>query len=281
MPQPLISVCIPVYNGEKYVAETIESVMRQNYPNIEIMVQDNASTDNTWPMLQSLAQQNQQLFIVRNERNHGMAANWNLVINRAKGEYVMLLSADDQLVHGFIQKCLAVLENNDGIDAIATNHYFLKGGKLTKRKDLVQPRTYQSYCHEIIFFNPFSINFTLFRKAVLDNMRRGGSVFRSLYTCDYDLWIRLSLTEARIHYLGECLGIYRVHESNLSGQLHKMIRQAVLVLLSHKVMLKSKCPISYRVTLLRQIVRLYRHTLRGRFRDARLERILWREFLAK
>jgi glycosyltransferase involved in cell wall biosynthesis len=281
MHQLLISICIPVYNGERYIAETIESVIKQHYPNIEILVQDNASTDNTWSVLQTLAQQYPQLAIEQNEENYGMSGNWNLVINRAKGDYVMLLSADDQLMPSFIAGCLAVMENNDEIDAVVTNHFFLKDGELTKRKRLVQPKTYQNHSSVILLYNPFSINFTLFKKTSLDKMRRNGNLFRSLYTCDYDLSIRISLTEARVHYLAEYLGIYRVHESNLSGQLRKMIRQTVLVLLSQKKILKSKCPFTYRFTLLRQLARLFRHRVSGRFSDARLAHVLWLEFIAK
>ncbi len=275
-PQPLISVCIPVYNGEIHVSETIQSVLGQTYPNIEVLVQDNASTDNTWRILQSLAKKDSRLFIERNDQNYGMAGNWNIAINRARGEYVMLLSADDLLMPEFIEKCMRKFAAEE-IDAVATNHYYLRGGIISKRKKLVKAKTYQAHCHVILLFNPFSINFTLFRKALIDQVRNNKSVFRSLYTCDYDLNIRLSMAGARINYLEECMGLYRVHESNLSKQVKRMLRQTALVIFAHKNSLKENCHLSYRVTVVRFIARAYIHAFLGRFYDRRLLRILWNE----
>ena len=98
----MVSVCIPVYNGSLFIEETINSVLCQDYRNLEIVVQDNASTDGTWDLLQLIAFKHSQLSIARNETNVGMAPNWNLCINRAKGDYLMLLSADDLLEKGFL-----------------------------------------------------------------------------------------------------------------------------------------------------------------------------------
>jgi glycosyltransferase involved in cell wall biosynthesis len=81
---------MPVYNGEKYVAETIQSVLSQTYSRIEIIVQDNASTDGTRSILQEIASKYSQIYIERNEQNCGMSANWNLVINRSRGNNGML-----------------------------------------------------------------------------------------------------------------------------------------------------------------------------------------------
>jgi glycosyltransferase involved in cell wall biosynthesis len=92
---PLVSVCIPVYNGERYIVETIQSVISQKHTNIEIVVQDNASQDGTWDILKAMSCRDSRLSIMKNATNVGMAPNWNLVVNRARGEYIMLLSADD------------------------------------------------------------------------------------------------------------------------------------------------------------------------------------------
>ncbi|MEO8330916.1 MAG: glycosyltransferase [Gallionella sp.] len=261
MPKPLISVCIPVYNGEKYVAETINSVQRQTYPNIEILIQDNASTDNTGPILQSLAIHDSRLFIERNDRNCGMAGNWNLAINRARGEYVMLLSADDLLMPEFIERIMATFREH-AVDAVSTNHFNLKSGKRTKRKLQVTAKVYQNFSHLVLLFNPFSINFTLFSRQLIDRLRVGGNLFaKSYYTCDYDLWIRLSLSNERIAYLDENLGIYRMHDENLSKQAKRMSRQTTLTVLSHKKALKKVCQLVYRATLFRFILRSLRDGL--------------------
>ena len=271
--QPLVSVCIPVYDGEKYIAETIQSVLAQTYTRIEILVQDNASRDDTWRMLQELATKNSQLCIERNEQNYGMAANWNLVINRARGDYIMLLSADDLLLPHFIEKCLSMFKRYT-VDAVVSNHLFLKAGTVSPRKKLVASGVYQHHSKVILLYNPFSVNFTLFSKESIAGMKVQGNLFRSFMTCDYDLCLRISLSEMRIAYCEEPLGIYRLHDSNLSKQGKKMLRQAALVFFSHKRALQNNCRSAYRITLLRFISRAFFQLLRAGIYDARIIRIL-------
>lgn len=276
---PLVSVCIPVYNGEKYIAETIQSVLAQTYANIEIVVQDNASTDSTWSLLQEFAARYPQILIHGNAQNCGMAANWNLVINRASGDYIMLLSADDLLGSTFVASCLSTFSERV-VDAVTANHFNLKDGRLVKRKMLLRSGAYENFCHIVLLLNPFSINFTLFSRELVDRMRVGGNLFaRSFYTCDYDLWIRLSLAGARVTYLDKCLGTYRVHGENLSRQVRRMSRQTSLVLLSHKVLLKSHCSKAYRFTLFRFILRSLRNAVRYGVVDGRMLRTLVAELI--
>lgn len=270
---PLVSVCIPVYNGEKYIAETIQSVLAQTYANIEIVVQDNASTDRTWSLLQEFAARYPQILIQGNAQNCGMAANWNLVINRASGDYIMLLSADDLLMPRFVEKCLSLFKR-DSVDAVVTNHLFLREGKVSRRRRLVAPGIYHHHCKIILLHNPFSVNFTLFGKTLVEKMKVHGNLFQSFMTCDYDLCLRISLADVRIAYCDEPLGTYRVHDSNLSKQGKKMMRQAALVLFAHKKALRNACRFAYRFTLLRFVSRAFFKFLRSGFYDGRLLRTL-------
>ncbi|BCK88813.1 hypothetical protein MIZ01_2619 [Sideroxyarcus emersonii] len=271
--QPQVSVCIPVYNGAKYIAETIQSVLAQTYPRIEILIQDNASTDNTKSILNEFATKYSQIHVEQNEQNCGMTANWNLVINRARGDYVMLLSADDLLMPQFIEKCLLIFEQ-DAVDAVVTNHLFIKSGTRSPRRKLVATGVYQNHSKVILLYNPFSVNFTLFSRALIEKMKVQGNLFRSFMTCDYDLCLRISLSEMRVAYCEEALGIYRVHDSNLSKQGKKMLRQAALVVLSHKNALQSHSRTAYRITLLRFMLRALFQLLRTNVYDGRLVGIL-------
>lgn len=274
---PLVSVCIPVYNGERYVAETINSVLNQTYSNLEIVVQDNASADGTWSILQSMAEQDPRVSIERNAVNHGMAGNWNLAINRAHGDYVMLLSADDLLLPEFVARCLDVFASQ-AVDAVSTNHFYLKPGRQTPRKMRIRPGTYRDFASLVLLMNPFSINFTLFSRQLVERARIGGNFFaKRYYTCDYDLWIRLAIGDTQLAYLEQSLGAYRVHDENLSRQARRMGRQTALTVLSHKRPLKACCGAAYRFTLLRFILRGVRNTLLGRYRDWRLLSLLTRQ----
>jgi glycosyltransferase involved in cell wall biosynthesis len=94
--EPLVSVCITSYNYGRYLRDAIESALGQTYPHIEVVVSDNASTDATHEVLAGYSE-DPRLRIFVNERNEGLCANHNLAIGRARGEYIVLLSADDVL----------------------------------------------------------------------------------------------------------------------------------------------------------------------------------------
>lgn len=271
---PLVSVCIPVYNGEKHVGETIRSVLDQTYRNIELIVQDNASTDGTWPILQDMAQQDARISIERNAANYGMAGNWNIAINRSRGDYVMLLSADDLLLPAFVARCLETFQHRE-VDAVSTNHFYLCRGTQAKRRLRLAEAVYRDFASLVLLRNPFSINFTLFSRQLVERMRVGQNFFaKSYYTCDYDLWIRLGIGDAKIAYTDDALGIYRVHDENLSRQSRRMSRQTALTVLSHKSALKAQCQAAYRATLFRFLMRGIRTALIHRTVDTRLLRTL-------
>lgn len=276
----MVSVCIPVYNGEKYIGDAIRSVLLQGYPNMEILIQDNASTDKTWRLVRSLAQQYPQLSLERNETNVGMAPNWNMVINRASGDYIMLLSADDLLGPDFLTACFSVFQD-PRVEVVTTNHFLLKKEIETKRKVPVAGGIYKNFAGRVLLLNPFSINFSLFRRDTIERLKRERNLFReSFFTCDYDLWIRVALSGIGVHYIEQPLGAYRVHETNLSRQVVRMNRQAALTVLSHKKALKNVCNIAYRTTLARFMMRFIIHALALRAFSKRILSVLVRELFS-
>jgi len=275
---PLVSICIPVYNGAEFIEQAVESALAQGYENLEVLVQDNASTDDTWEIVSSLAGKHSELNIERNATNIGMSPNWNMVMGRARGEYVLIMSADDYLEPVFLRKCMEALAES-GADMVTTNHYNLRDGEKKVRRMRMRPGVYQYFPREILLFNPFPIVFALFKRRTIEMMSADGKLFDETfpYTCDYELLIRLSLSGLRLHFLSEPLTTYRLHASNLSRQILRMNRQAALVLFRHKRKLRKACGITYRMTMLRFMLRVLRNVVRlGRF-DKRLFRILTRE----
>lgn len=218
MNTPLVSICIPVFNTVKYVRQTIECVLAQQYSNIEIIVQDNASTDGTWELLEILLCNCPKIKIGRNQRNIGMSGNWNAAIKKAQGDYVMLLSADDLIEPEFISSCMDAFENGN-IDFVSTHYWYLypdesrqeRGARITDTD-----RVYHDFAGEVLRINPFHINFTVFSQSLIRKMYRNDSLFSPYVTCDYDLFLRLGTSGARMKYLAKPLGYYRIHESNVS-----------------------------------------------------------------
>lgn len=106
MANPKISIVIPTYNREKFIAECIRSAQNQTYSNIEIIVSDNASTDRTWDICQELAKHDHRITLIKNDINLGPVRNWMQGINKATGEFCKVLFSDDGLSPDCLQKMM-------------------------------------------------------------------------------------------------------------------------------------------------------------------------------
>ncbi len=111
---PIISTIIPVYNGSRYIAQAIESILEQDYPNTEIIVIDDGSTDDT----ASIVKQFNAPVCYFYQKNAGIAATMNHGIKRAKGVFFSFLDSDDYWLPGKTSKQLEVLRQNPDIDMV-------------------------------------------------------------------------------------------------------------------------------------------------------------------
>jgi glycosyltransferase involved in cell wall biosynthesis len=113
MIQNLVTIAIPVYNREKYIAEAIFSALNQTHKNIEVIVVDNNSTDSTWDIISEISKNNKLVKIYKNDSNIGPINNWIKAINLSTGNYINLLFSDDLISPLFIEKLLPPLANFD------------------------------------------------------------------------------------------------------------------------------------------------------------------------
>ena len=112
--QPLISICIPSYNGAPFIAETIESVLHQSFEDFELIIADDHSSDETVSIIERF--RDPRLRLVRNPVNLGMGGNWSRVLSIGLGKYVKLLCEDDLLHSRCLERQVAVLEDPMQID---------------------------------------------------------------------------------------------------------------------------------------------------------------------
>ncbi|MBL4833181.1 MAG: glycosyltransferase family 2 protein [Pseudomonas sp.] len=110
--RPLVSILIPVFNRANIIAETITSALSQTYENIEIIIVDNASTDDTWLTICSYAEKHPQLKVFQNESNLGPVRNWQSCVEKASGELGKILWSDDLISPDFIEKTIPYFEND-------------------------------------------------------------------------------------------------------------------------------------------------------------------------
>ena len=114
--QPLVSVCIPLYNKSEYIHRTIKSLLNQTYSHIEIVISDNASNDGSEKIVQEYANKYKNIKLFRLENTISVHENWRYNLLLAKGEFITLLCADDYLEPDFIEKMVNPLLNNPHLD---------------------------------------------------------------------------------------------------------------------------------------------------------------------
>lgn len=112
---PRLSIGMAVYNGARYLEQTVNAILEQDFSDFELLISDNASTDATPAICQRLAQQDQRIRVVRQPHNRGAAFNWNYVAQAATGEYFKWASHNDLLAPRFLSQCIEVLDRHSDV----------------------------------------------------------------------------------------------------------------------------------------------------------------------
>lgn len=107
---PLVSIGIPVYNGDNYLAEALDSILAQTFRDFEVVIADNASTDRTEAICREYAETDPRIRYYRQPQNLGAAPNYNDVFRRSLGEYFKWSAHDDLIEASFLEQCVAVLD---------------------------------------------------------------------------------------------------------------------------------------------------------------------------
>jgi glycosyltransferase involved in cell wall biosynthesis len=137
---PCVSICLPVFNGEKYIREAIGSIRAQTFEDFELIVSDNASTDGTQALCREAAMHDSRIRYFRADTNRGLAWNWNRAFELATGRYLVWFSHDDLMAPDYIRQCVEVLQQDADTLLCFTNSYYIDDeGKVIQRVDLLNP----------------------------------------------------------------------------------------------------------------------------------------------
>lgn len=113
--RPCLSIGLPVYNGERYIARALDSISNQSFEDYEIIISDNASTDRTVEICQEYAARDRRVRLFQNQQNVGATKNYNRVFELAGGKYFKWAAHDDELAVEFLSKCVTVLDQDSEI----------------------------------------------------------------------------------------------------------------------------------------------------------------------
>lgn len=207
-----VAVIIPCFNSEQYIQRTIESVLSQGYPNLEVIVVDDGSTDGTLEVLSSFADRI-RVFTHAGNRNLGQSATTNLGIEKSNAEIIAFMDSDDLWFPGKLAKQIEILRKQAdvgvvycGAIAIAPDDYVLYEFPATKSYEENTPSQLLLDCY---IQTPSQI---AVRRSCL---ARVGGFDDSLVPADHDMWLRL-LEVTRFHAIDEPLVGYRKHPKQLS-----------------------------------------------------------------
>ncbi|GAA4278510.1 glycosyltransferase family 2 protein [Aquimarina mytili] len=125
---PLVSLCIPTYNGSKHIRETLDSALSQTYQNIEIVITDDHSSDDTVAICESYAKNDSRIKVYRNSKNLGLVGNWCESVDKASSKWVKFLFQDDLLEENCVERMINCAIQHKVDFVICNREYFFEEG---------------------------------------------------------------------------------------------------------------------------------------------------------
>ena len=185
---PVVSVLMPLLNGERTLERCIESVLAQTFGDWELIIIDDGSTDGSHGIVRSFMEKDERITLVINKERKGLASSLNIGISSSRGTYIARIDADDRWDAHKLKAQLDFLDTHEGYGLVGTNA-IIHDEETGRRTTEVEPGTDEEIKKTILFRNPFVHSSILVRKELLDTF---GQYSTSIpYAEDYDLWFRL------------------------------------------------------------------------------------------
>ena len=207
-----VDIGMPVYNGERYIEETLESVANQTFEDFRLFISDNASTDRTEDICRAWAEKDSRISYIRNPENVGAAGNYEVCYHAGDAEYFRWQNADDTIRPNLIEACLDVLQNDpEVVLAYGKSHIIDSESKFVRKYDdnlfLMQDSPVERFIDCLHNIGLQNLMYGLMRRSVLDNTRR----MQSFVSADINLIGELSL-HGKFYEIQEHLFNCRRHE---------------------------------------------------------------------
>ena len=217
MQEPMISVVMPVYNAEKYVALAVESILKQTYTNFEFIIVDDCSTDKSYQILQKYANQDTRIFLYRNSQNIKLASSLNFAIKQAIGKYIVRMDHDDVATCDRLMRQLTFMEQNPDITISGTYYRTFISDIKYPQNDIVFESDHKSIEIKMYLFgNVIAHPTVIMKRDIFENEKFLYNESLGESAEDYDLWVRLLDNGAIFSILPEFLLYYRVNNNQMS-----------------------------------------------------------------
>jgi len=220
MSTPLVSVILPVYNGEDYILEAINSVLKQTLTNFELIIINDGSTDNTLSLLQECASNDSRIQIL-DIPNSGLIKALNIGLERATGAYIARMDADDVCHKKRLELQVRFLEANKDIIACGTQYKTFGDFE----KVISNPINSERFNNKLLFGPQICHPTLLVRSSVISKIKYDCDYFGAE---DYKLWVDLSV-HGKLSNVNSTLLMYRVHSKQVSSLYReKQVRSHLL-----------------------------------------------------
>lgn len=241
----LVSVLIPAYNHENYIQETIESIINQTYPNIELIILDDGSKDKTWEKITELKPKCENRFVkihFETKQNEGTCITLNKLLKLSSGEFVYIIASDDLAKPQAIEKEVKFLQDNpDYALAVGDNEYVDSMGKqifrtqkaFTSNIKNAKYKTVKEFLSSKLKIDFLSDDFGSYKTLYKENYIPNGylirkNIFETIgnFTKNApleDFWLMLQISKyKKMKYIDEILFSYRIHDTNTIGNSTRM-----------------------------------------------------------
>jgi glycosyltransferase involved in cell wall biosynthesis len=236
---PLVSICIPAYNAESTIAETLDTVLAQDYPCLDIVVSDNQSTDNTKSIVQEYANHGVRYvyhsegrpdWAAKMSKYIGGFANWNYVLSQGHGDYLCLFHSDDLYEPSIVRKQVLVMQENPQVGAVFTMLRAIgEDGKPSRFGKTYLPLElhgrqvfeFNELFNAILkYFNFLPSPSVMIRRKAFEEIK--GFNERQFFTsADLEMWLRIAC-HYDIGIINEPLLNYRLSEKQFGSQYHNL-----------------------------------------------------------
>ena len=218
-PGPLVSVIMPTYNQAQFINQSINSVLNQTYKNLELIIIDNYSADDTEKMVSSCKTNDSRVKYTKFSNNGVIAASRNLGIKMARGEFIAFIDSDDLWLPEKLEIQIERFKKDSQIDLLYCRNIWVLADGRKRLKRLKDVRTFNS----LIFSNSITCSSVVAKKEVLTEAALFDEDPYLVTMDDTELWLRLLYKGAKIRSLSQPLVIYRVHGgSNLRAGHYKV-----------------------------------------------------------
>ena len=256
MPLPLVTVAICTYNGERYLAATLDSVLAQTYQNMEVVIVDDGSSDDTLSVIWQYAERDSRIRWF-SRKNSGLPASRNYAFTQAQGEWIAIIDQDDLCYPERLTRQIAVADAYPSVGLVFCDTHHIDGvGKIIGShlapftlpdsfipKGLVANLLLAKGCY-VSTQACFIKRGTVIRLGALDESLR--------YACDYEYFIRAGF-EFDFAYTRDVLAAWRIHPGQESATNHNRFREARFVL--GRYLLYARLPLLARLATARHFLK--------------------------